>query len=89
MNHGRVFMSLTLIHGTFMLGTAVLSFRNHLERVDQAIILVEEMTDQVKKEFSVLKKIMAIETFSLKNYQFLINNKERSHGHYPTCRQSG
>ncbi len=51
MNHGRIFMSSTLIYGKFMLRLAVLSFRTHLEKVDEAITIVEEMIDQVKKEF--------------------------------------
>jgi len=49
MNHGRVFMSSTLIHGHFMLRMAILSFRTHLERVDEAITIIEEMINQVKK----------------------------------------
>jgi aromatic-L-amino-acid decarboxylase len=54
MNHGRVFLSSTRIHGNVMLRLAVLSFRTHLEKVDEAITIVEEMIDQVKKELSVL-----------------------------------
>ena len=47
-------MSSTLIHGNFMIRLAVLSFRTHLEKVDEAITIVEEMIDQVKKELSAL-----------------------------------
>jgi len=47
-------MSSTLIPGNFMLGLALLSFRPHLEKVDEAITILKEMVDRVKKEVSAL-----------------------------------
>lgn len=47
---GRVYMSSTLIDGRFMLRMAVLSFRTHLEKIEQALNIIEQMIDQVKTE---------------------------------------
>lgn len=52
MNDGRVFMSSTLIEQKFMLRLAVLSFRTHLEKVDQAITIIRSAIEEIKRELS-------------------------------------
>ncbi len=47
---GSIFISSTLIQGKFMLRLAVLSYRTHLEKVDQAISIVKGMIEKVKEE---------------------------------------
>ncbi|MCF6247918.1 MAG: aminotransferase class V-fold PLP-dependent enzyme [Desulfobacula sp.] len=46
MNDGAVYMSSTLIDGNFMLRMAVLSFRTHLEKIEQALIIIDKMIVQ-------------------------------------------
>lgn len=48
---GRIFLSSTMIDGKFTLRLAVLGFRTHLDRIDQAIEILQEKV----KEIEVLK----------------------------------
>ena len=50
MNHGRVFMSSTRIRGQVMLRLAVLSFRTHLDTVEDAIGIIKEKIQEIKAE---------------------------------------
>ena len=50
MNDGTVYMSSTLINGNFMLRLAVLSFRTHLEKIEQALIIIGNTIEQIKSE---------------------------------------
>lgn len=47
---GSFFISSTLIQGRFMLRLAVLSYRTHLEKIDQAISLIKRMIKEMEKE---------------------------------------
>ncbi len=49
MNDGTVYMSSTLINGKFMLRMAILSFRTHLEKIEQALTIIGKMIAQVQK----------------------------------------
>ncbi|TVR27672.1 MAG: aminotransferase class V-fold PLP-dependent enzyme [Balneolaceae bacterium] len=44
---GRIFFSTTKYKGNFMLRLAVLSFRTHLDTIDQALQLIKEKAEQV------------------------------------------
>jgi glutamate/tyrosine decarboxylase-like PLP-dependent enzyme len=48
--NGSIFISSTLIEGKFMLRLAVLSYRTHLENIDQAITIVKRMIKEVKED---------------------------------------
>ncbi len=45
-----VFMSSTMINDKFMLRLAVLSFRSHLEKIDQAVAIIKTMILKVKEK---------------------------------------
>ncbi len=45
---GTVFMSSTMINNNFMIRMAILSFRSHLEKVDQAITIIKSMIQRVE-----------------------------------------
>ena len=47
---GRIFLSSTMIHGKFTLRLAVLGFRTHLDRIDQAIEILQEKVGEVAGE---------------------------------------
>ena len=47
---GRVFISSTMIDGTFTLRLAVLSLRTHLETIDLAIEILREKAGQLEGE---------------------------------------
>ena len=47
---GTVFMSSTMINNNFMIRMAILSFRSHLEKVDQAITIIRSMIHRAKNE---------------------------------------
>ncbi len=49
-SNGPIFISSTLIEKKFMLRLAVLSYRTHLEKLDQAITIVKRMIKEVKEE---------------------------------------
>jgi len=44
---GRIFFSTTKYKGSFMLRLAVLSFRTHLDTIDEALQLIKEKAQQV------------------------------------------
>ncbi len=45
---GSVFMSSTMINNNFMIRMAILSFRSHLEKVDQAITIIRSMIQRIE-----------------------------------------
>jgi len=50
MADGRVYLSSTLINNTFMLRLAILSFRTHLEKLEQALTIIETLCRQIGEE---------------------------------------
>lgn len=47
---GKVYMSSTLINNKFMLRIAVLSFRTHLEKIEQALTIIETCCRTIKED---------------------------------------
>lgn len=45
---GRIFLSSTMIDGKFTLRLAVLGFRTHLDRIDQAIEILQEKAEEIE-----------------------------------------
>ncbi len=45
---GRIFLSSTMIDGKFILRLAVLGFRTHLDRIDQAIEILQEKAEEIE-----------------------------------------
>ena len=50
MHEGSVYMSSTLIQGRFMLRMAIMSFRTHLGKINQAIDIIEDLAAQIRSE---------------------------------------
>ena len=49
-NDGRVFVSSTMLDGRFTLRLAVLSFRSHLDDVDQVIEVLQEKVGVLERD---------------------------------------
>jgi glutamate/tyrosine decarboxylase-like PLP-dependent enzyme len=48
---GRVFLSSTMINGTYFIRLAVLSFRTHLSTIDSCLSVLKEKVEILKEEF--------------------------------------